>query len=125
MDENDFPMQKITIYHKRIENKVTTYERYVLDASYRNTSIQNRNKTGVSNSDNALIRIFDIKGYNNTWYIEKDDVIVNKEVTDTIEGTTPITQLSKKYGRDNIHEVVSIDKFIFGEELDHIKIGAK
>lgn len=122
---DDFPMQKITIYHKKAENKVTTYERYVLDASYRNTSIQNRNKTGVSNSDNALIRFFDVKGYNNTWYIEKDDVIVNKEVTDEIKGTAPITQLSKKYGRDNIHEVVSIDKFIFGEELDHIKIGAK
>ena len=122
---NDFPMRKITIYHKKVENKVTTYERYVLDASYRNTSIQNRNKTGVSTTDTALIRIFDIKGYNNTWYIEKDDVIVNKEVTDIIEGTTPITQLSKKYGRDNIHEVVSIDKFIFGEDLDHIKIGAK
>lgn len=122
---SDFPTRKITIYHKKVENKVTTYERYVLDASYRNTSIQNRNKTGVSNSDNALIRIFDIKGYNNTWYIEKDDVIVNKEVTDKIEGTAPITQLSKKYGRDNIHEVVSKDEFIFGEDLDHIKIGAK
>ena len=122
---SDFPIQKITIYHKKTENKVTTYERYVVDASYRNTSIQNRNKTGVSNSDNALIRIFDIKGYNNTWYIEKGDVIVNKEVTDVIEGTSPITQLSKVYGRENIHEVVSIDKFIFGEELDHIKIGAK
>ena len=125
MDENDKPKKKITIYHKKVENKVTTYERYVLDASYRNTSIQNRNTTGVSNTDNALIRFFDVKGYNNTWYIEKDDVIVNKEVTDEIEGTAPITQLSKKYGRDNIHEVVSIDKFIFGEELDHIKIGAK
>ena len=122
---SDFPLQKITIYHKKTENKVTTYERYVVDASYRNTSIQNRNKTGVSNSDNALIRIFDKKGYNNTWYIEKGDVIVNKEVTDTIKGTSPITQLSNKYGRDNIHEVISIDKFIFGEELDHIKIGAK
>ena len=122
---NDFPMQKITIYHKKVKNKVTTYERYVVDASYRNTSIQNRNNIGISNTDKALIRIFDVKGYNNIWYIEKDDVIVNKEVEDVIEGTTPITQLSSKYGRDNIHEVVSIDKFIFGEELDHIKIGAK
>lgn len=122
---NDFPMQKITIYHKKVVDKLTTYERYVLNASYRNTSVLNRNKNGVSNGDNALIRIFDIKGYNNNWFVEKDDVIVNKEVTDTIEGTSPITQLSKKYGRDNIHEVISIDKFIFGEDLDHIKIGAK
>lgn len=122
---NDFPMQKITIYHKKVENKNTTYERYVVDASYRNTSIQNRNKIGVSNTDTALIRIFDVKGYNNTWHIEKDDVIVNKEVADSIEGTSPITQLSKKYGRDNVHEVISIDKFLFDEELDHIKIGAK
>lgn len=122
---NDFPMQKITIYHKKVENKVTTYERYVLDASYRNTSIKNRNTTGVSNSDNALIRIFNIKEYNNTWFIEKGDIIVNKEVTDEIEGASPITQLSNKYGRDNVQEVVSKDDLIFGTELDHVKIGAK
>lgn len=121
----DFPLRKITIYHKKVENKTTTYERYVVNASYRNTSIKNRNTVGVSNTDNALIRIFDIKEYNNTWFIEKGDIVVNKEVTDNIEGTTPLTQLSNKYGRDNIHEVISIDKFIFGEELDHIKIGAK
>lgn len=121
---NDFPMQKITIYHKKVENKVATYERYVVDASYRNTSIKNRNTTGVSNSDNALIRIFDIDEYNKTWFIEKGDVVVNKEVEDEIEGTSPITQLSNKYGRDNVQEVVSKDEFIFGTELDHIKIGA-
>lgn len=122
---NDFPMQKITIYHKKTENKVTTYERYVVDASYRNTSIKNRTTTGVSNSDNALIRIFDIKEYKNTWYIEKGDIIVNKEVEDEIEGTSPITQLSNKYGRENIQEIISKDEFIFGTELDHIKLGAK
>lgn len=122
---NDFPMRKITIYHKKVENKVTTYERYVKESSYRNTSILNRNNTGVSTSDTALIRIFDIKEYNKSWFIQKGDVIVNKEVTDTIEGTSTITQLSNKYGRENVHEVVSIDNFIFGEELDHIKIGAK
>ena len=121
----DFPMQKITIYHKKVENKVTTYERYVKEASYRNTSIKNRTATGVSNSDNALIRIFDIKEYKNTWYIEKGDIIVNKEVEDEIEGTSPITQLSNKYGRENVQEIISKDEFIFGTELDHIKLGAK
>ena len=121
----DFPLQKITIYHKKVENKITTYERYVINASYRNTSIKNRNTVGVSNTDNTLIRIFDLNGYNNIWYIDKDDIIVNQEVNDNIQGTSPIMQLSDKYGFDNVHKVVSIDKFIFGEELDHIKIGAK
>lgn len=117
----DFPMRKITIYHK----KDKTYERYVKEASYRNTSIINRNTSGTSNSDTALIRIFDLIDYENTWVVEKEDIIVNKKVDDEIEGTAPITQLSKKYGKNNVHLVTSIDKFIFGEELDHIKIGAK
>ena len=122
---SDFPTRKITIYHKKVENKVTTFERYVKEASYRNTSILNRNKTGVSTTDTAIIRIFDIKEYNNTWFIQKGDIIVNKEVEDEIEGASPITQLSNKYGRENVHEIVSVDNLIFGEELDHIKIGAK
>lgn len=122
---NDFPLQKITIYHKKVENNVTTYERYVKEAGYQNTSILNRNNTGVSITDTADIWIFDVQGYNNTWYAEKGDVIVNKEVTDTIEGTAPITQLSKLYGRENVHEIQSIDKFIIGEEIDHIELGAK
>lgn len=116
----DFPMQKITIYHKE-NNK---YIKYVKDASYRNTSILNRINTGTSNIDNVLIRIFDIEGLGTTWNINKEDIIVNKEVTDEIEGATPLTQLTKKYGKENVHKVTSIDKFIFGEQLDHIKIGA-
>lgn len=122
---SDFPLQKITIYHKKVENKVTTYERYVKEAGYQNTSILNRNNTGVSTTDTADIWIFDVQGYNTTWYAEKGDIIVNKEVTDTIDGTAPITQLSKLYGRDNVHEIQSIDKFIIGEEIDHIELGAK
>ncbi len=117
---NNFPMQKITIYHK--ENN--RYIRYIKDASYRNTSILNRTNTGTSNIDNALIRIFDIKELGETWNVTKEDIIVNKEVTDEVEGTTPLTQLTKKYGKENVHKVTSIDKFIFGKQLDHIKIGA-
>lgn len=122
---SDFPMQKITIYHKKVENKITSYERYVKEAGYQTTSILNRNNTGVSTTDTANIWIFDVEGYNNTWYAEKGDIIVNIEVTDEIEGTAPITQLSKKYGRDNVHEIQSTDKFIIGEEIDHIELGAK
>ena len=122
---SDFPMQKITIYHKKVENKVTSYERYVKEAGYQNTSILNRNNTGVSTTDTADIWIFDVQGYNNTWYAKKGDVIVNKEVTDEIEGTAPITQLSNKYGRENVHEIQSIDGFVIGEETDHIELGAK
>ena len=58
-----------------------------------------------------------------------EDVIVNQKVNDKIEDNSPITQLSKKYGKSNIHKVNMVDKFIFGEEdkemeeLNHIKIG--
>lgn len=56
----DFPTQKITIYHKN--EKV--WDRYVIEASYRNTSILNHNRNGSDSTDNALIRIFDIDKYN-------------------------------------------------------------
>lgn len=131
---SDFPTRNITIYHKNDEK----WERYVKEASYRNTSMSSRNKNGLSSStinrnkssnstDDALIRIFDIEDYNLTWFVQKDDIIVNKEVDDEIEGNTPNTQLSNKYGKDNVHKVTSIDKFIFDdkdiEELNHIKLG--
>lgn len=120
---SEFPTQKITIYHKNGKQ----WDRYVKKASYRNTSIVNRNKNGSNSTDNALIRIFDIYEYNLTWFVLKDDVIVNKEVQDVIDGNTPITQLSNKYGKDNVHKVISIDKFIFNDEdvqeLNHIKLG--
>ncbi len=119
----DMPIQEITIYHKTSNG----WYRYVKEASYRNTSIINRNKNGTNSSDNALIRIFDVEGYNSKWFVEKEDIIVNKKVTDVIEGKTPITQLSNKYGKSNVHKVVSIDKFIFDDEdikeLNHIKLG--
>ena len=119
----DFPMQNITIYHK---NKENTWDRYVKEASYRNTSILNRNKNGENGTDNALVRIFDIEDYNSKWFVSNGDIIVNKEVDDTIEGSTPITQLSKKYGKDNVHKVTSIDKFMLNDEdlPNHIKVGA-
>lgn len=119
----DFPMQNITIYHKNSKNK---WDRYVKEASYRNTSILNRNKNGENGTDNALIRIFDIEGYNSKWFANKGDVIVNKEVEDEIQGNTPFTQLSEKYGKDNVHKITSIDKFIFNDKdlPNHVKVGA-
>ena len=118
-----FPTQKITIYHKNNENR---WDRYVIEASYRDTSILNHNRNGSNSTDNVLIRIFDVKEYNSKWFVEKDDIIMNKEVTDVIEGNTPLTQLSKKYGKDNVHKVTSIDKFLFDDEnlkeLNHIKL---
>lgn len=120
---SEFPTQKITIYHKN----GSKWDRYVKEASYRNTSILNRNKNGLNSNDNTLIRIFDVEGYNVTWFVLKDDVIVNKEVEDEIVENTPMTQLSKKYGKDNVHKITSIDKFIFDdkdiEDLKHIKLG--
>lgn len=120
---SDFPMQKITIYHKNSENK---WDKYIKEASYRNTSILNYNRNGKDSTDNVLIRVFNIEEYNSKWFVEKDDVIVNKEVNDKIEENTIVTQLSKKYGKDNVHKVTYIDKFIFDDEdlPNHIKIGA-
>lgn len=118
-----FPMQKVTIYHKNGKQ----WDRYVKEASYRNTSVVNHNRNGSSSTDNALIRIFDVEGYNLTWFVQKNDIIVNEEVEDIIENNTPITQLSNQYGKDNVHKVTSIDKFIFEDEdieqLNHIKLG--
>lgn len=131
---SDFPMQKITIYHKNGEK----WDRYVKEASYRNISELNRNRNGLNSStlnrnkssnstDEALIRIFDVEEYNLSWFALKDDIIVNKEVEDVIEGNTPITQLSNKYGRDNVHKINSIEKFIYDDkeikDLNHIKLG--
>lgn len=117
-------LQDITIYHKE-ENK---YIRYSKVASVRNTSILNRNKTGVSSTDNALIRVFDTEGYNNTWKCQKGDVIVSKDVSDDIKAA-PLTELQKKYGKEYVYEVSSIDIFDFKsedvKELNHIKIGAR
>lgn len=119
----EFPTRKITIYHKNKDK----YERYVKEASYRDTSILNRNKNGSSSTDNALIRIFDVETYNSKWFVEKGDIVVNKEVNDEIENNTPLTQLTPIYGADNVHKVTSIDKIIFDdediEELEHIKVG--
>lgn len=123
MDE--FPKQKITIYHK----SESGYDRFGVDASFRHTSILNHNKNGYDSVDNVLIRVFDIKGYNSVWHATKGDIIVDKEIADEINGTTPYTQLSKKYGRDSVYEITSVDKYIFDDqdlvELNHIKIGAK
>lgn len=122
---NSFPMQKITIYHKTD----TRYERYVKEASFRNTSILNHNRNGSNSIDNVLIRIFDISNYGFTWFASKKDVIVDMEVSDDINGTTPYTQLSQKYGKEHVFEITSVDKFNFNDEdiedLNHIKIGAK
>lgn len=118
----DFPKQDITLYHKDTKNKV--YVRYSLIASVRDTSIQNRNRTGVSSTDKALIRIFASDHNPTTYEVEKGDLIVNTSVDDTISYDKGLTELREKYGESNTYKINTIDKFIFGEELDHIKLGA-
>lgn len=142
---DDFPTQKITIYHKNEKNE---YERYEKEASFRNTSMLNREKYGFNSTDKALIRIFDVRGYNKSihmknnssvlncplnsfigekWKIQKGDVIVNGIVKDKIETTAPATELSKKYGVDNVFKVSSINILIYNDsdlkELNHVKLG--
>ena len=116
----DFPKQEITLYHKDKTNK--QYIRYNLIASIRNTSIINRNNTGVSSTDNALIRIFESD--NQEYEVSKEDLIVNKSVNDNISYEKGLTELREAYGEENTYKITSIDKFIFNEELDHIKLGA-
>ena len=116
--------QKITIYHKTDEG----FERYVVDASVRNTSYKNRNTTGVQTTDNALIRIFDVDKYNKSFRIEKGDTIYSGESTYEII-KAPLTELRNLYGKEKVFEVSSVEEFIFDEpkikELNHIKIGAR
>lgn len=142
---SDFPKQKVTIYHKNEQNK---YERYVKEASIRNTSLLNKDRYGLNSSDNVIIRIFDTKGYNKnihmknttailncplssflgeTWKIQQGDIIVNGFVKEEIEGNTPQTLLNKKYGKENVFKVNSINILIFFdddiEETNHVKLG--
>lgn len=117
-------LEEITIYH---QNEDKQWVRYHTTASVRNTSIRNRTTTGVSTLDNALIRLFDVDGYNNTYFIKKGDVVVKNRVNDDVLNA-PVTELRKKYGDSNVYQVKSIDEFIFKDqsikELQHIKVGA-
>ena len=117
-------LEEITIYH---QNDDKQWVRYHTTASVRNTSIRNRTTTGVSTVDNALIRIFDVDGYNNTYFIKKGDVVVKNRVIDDVLNA-PVTELRKKYGDSNVYQVKSIDEFVFKDqsikELQHIKVGA-
>ena len=116
-------LQDITIYQKE-----TPFTRYNVRASVRNTSILNRNKTGLMTADNALIRVFDVEGYNNTWRCKKGDIVVLKAVSDAIE-KAPLTELKNKYGKEYVIEVSSVDEFIFDnpdiKTINHIKIGGR
>ena len=127
-------LEDITIYHKAS----TGWVYYQLKASVRDTSIRNRTNTGKDDTDKVLIRIFDVDGYGtirifdvdgygSTYNIIKDDVIVRGLVANSIT-SAPITELRALYGKDNVYQVKSIDKFIFDDdsikELQHIKVGA-
>lgn len=118
----DFPKQEITLYHKDTINK--SYIRYSLIASVRDTSILNRNRVGESSTDKALIRIFASDNQPDTYKVEKGDLIVNSKVDDVISYDKGLTELRNKYGEENTYKINSIDKYIFEEDLDHIKLGA-
>ena len=118
----DGVLQEITLYHKTNNGIV----RYPLIASYRGTSILNRNNTGVNTTDSVLIRIF--YANNEEFEIAKDDVIVNKLVSNTfLDNTIPLTELQRIHGKDNVFKVRSIDVFKFDDsdlqELNHVKVG--
>lgn len=117
-------LQDITIYHKEKDS----WNRYNIRASVRYTSYLNRNKTGVNTTDNILIRVFNVDGYNSTWKCEKGDIIVLNKVSDKIT-KAPLTEMREKYGKTFVVEVASVEPFIFDaievKELNHVKIGGR
>ncbi len=120
----DSLLQDITIYHK----SGSEYIRYNIQASVRRTAYLNRNNTGVNSTDTALIRVFDIDGYNSMWRCEKGDVIVLKSVNNEIVNA-PLTELIREYGKSDVIEVSSVEPFIFDnldiKQINHIKIGGR
>lgn len=120
----DTLLQDITIYHK----SGNEYIRYNIQASVRRTAYLNRNNTGVNSTDTALIRVFDIDGYNSMWRCEKGDVIVLKSVNNEIVNA-PLTELIREYGKSDVVEVSSVEPFIFDnldiKKINHIKIGGR
>lgn len=116
-------LQDITIFHKEL-----SWIKYNIKASVRRTAYRNRNTTGSNDTDTALIRVFNIEGYNNTWSCQKGDVIVLKSVLDSII-KAPLTEMREKYGKENVVEVSSVEPFVFEDEdlkeINHIKIGGR
>lgn len=117
-------LQEITIYHKN----GNIWDRYIVKASVRNISYRNRNTTGVQTTDNALIRIFDVEGYNHTYKIQKGDIIYSG-ASETEIVKAPLTELQKVYGKEKVFEVSSVEEFIFDDEdikeINHIKVGGR
>lgn len=124
MEEFKDLLQNVTIYHKENNNWI----RYNTKASVRNTSYLNRNTTGTQTSDNALIRFFDIEGYNKTYKIQKGDIIYS-EATDYEIIKSPLTELKEIYNKEKVFEVSSVEEFIFDDlelkEINHIKVGGR
>ncbi len=122
---DDFPKQDITIYHKNSNKEI---EKFNVKASVRLTYTINHNRTGSSSVDSALIRVFENDIVNKNMAVAKDDVIVVKKIKDTITNSNePYTELSKKYGKDNVFKVHSVENLVFNDidiqEVNHIKLG--
>lgn len=114
----DFPKIEVTVYHK-IKNKWVGKK---MIASFRNVSKLERSNTDVKNTNNVIIRFFyddNENGFEN--YISKGDVVVSHAVDDVIQAT-PITELQKQYGQDEVHKITSITNNSFDTELDHVKV---
>lgn len=117
-------LQEITIYHKENENWI----RYNEIASVRNTNYLNRNRTGVNQTDKVLIRNFNVNEFGSSWKCQIGDIIYSGN-TDYNVIKTPLTELRNLYGKENVFEVSSVEKFVFEDdnikELNHIKIGGR
>ncbi len=103
--------QDITIYHKVDKNYVKT----ALKGTFRNTSIRNRTQSGINTTDKGLVRVFE------NIEVASEDIVVNKLVEDT--ENISLTSLKEKYGIHNVFLVKSVDYFMVGTKLDHVKIG--
>lgn len=115
--------QDLTIYHN-LDGKWVQYQK---KGTIRNTENLVRSSNGTTITDTVTVRLFDTNGFEKDYYCSKGDVIVPFATNYEVE-KTPITELRKLYGKENVYEVTSITKNIFEDaplNLRHIKIGAK
>ena len=113
----DLYLVPITIYHKVTNG----YQRYNVKASFRNTTTLNKNNYQLNSDDSVTIRIFD-KTFENK--VDIGDIIVNKQVNDTIS-ESPQVELRNKYGKNNVFKVNSKSVFLFDDkigDIEHIRL---
>lgn len=98
-----------------------SYDKYKVNATIRKESKLIRNNSGIEEVEHIVLRIFNTKSFKKTWNVKQGDVIVLQNVDDIITNN-PLTNLQKKYGKENVCKAKEITENIYNTSLDHIKI---